>query len=172
MPLELMKSSEAIPYVVEIAMPNSPVYAHIWRAMIGKTALYLLDTNIIENAEIPEYRDITDQLYGGNTETRIQQEIVLGIGGIKALRLLGIHPSIIHINEGHAAFATLERAHNIMDDFQTDFYTAMELAHAGMIFTTHTPVPAGNEVFPVSLIDTYFSAYWHKLGISREEFCN
>ena len=170
MPLELMKSSEAIPYVVEIAMPNSPVYAHIWRAMIGKTALYLLDTNIIENAEIPEYRDITDQLYGGNTETRIQQEIVLGIGGIKALRLLGIHPSIIHINEGHAAFATRERAHNIMHDFQTDFYTAMELAHAGMIFTTHTPVPAGNEVFPVSLIDTYFSAYWHKLGISREEF--
>jgi starch phosphorylase len=170
MPLVLMRNDAGEPLVVEINLPLGIAYANIWRAMIGRTPLYLLDTNIPQNAAIPEYRDISDQLYGGNTETRIQQEILLGIGGIRALRMLGINPSAIHINEGHAAFATLERTRFLMQDMGMDFHTAMELTHAGMIFTTHTPVPAGNEVFSQSLIDKYFGGYWQRLGLNREEF--
>jgi starch phosphorylase len=170
MPMILMKNSQGEPLTIELEYPLGRLYAQIWKVQVGRTPLYLLDTNIPQNSAIPEYRDISDQLYGGNTETRIQQEILLGIGGIRALRTIGINPTIIHINEGHAAFATLERTRFLMQDFDMDFSTAMELTHAGMIFTTHTPVPAGNEVFNVGLMDKYFSGYWRSLGISREDF--
>lgn len=170
MPMMLMKNPQGEALTIELEYPHGKLYAQIWKVQVGRTPLYLLDTNIPQNSANPEYRDITDQLYGGNTETRIQQEILLGIGGIRALRAIGINPTIIHINEGHAAFATLERTRFLMHDFNMDFSTAMELTHAGMIFTTHTPVPAGNEVFSSGLMDKYFSGYWRVLGITREDF--
>ncbi len=170
MPMTLMKDQDGKPMTIDLEYPAGRLYAQIWKVQVGRTILYLLDTNVHQNSANVEYRDITDQLYGGNSETRIQQEILLGIGGIRALRALGINPTIIHINEGHAAFATLERTRFLMQDFQMDFSTAIELTHAGMIFTTHTPVPAGNEVFSAGLIDKYFTGYWKSLGISREEF--
>ncbi|MBI3260649.1 MAG: alpha-glucan family phosphorylase [Ignavibacteriae bacterium] len=170
MPMVLMKNPQGDALTIELEYPLGKLYAQIWKVQVGRTPLYLLDTNIHQNSAIVEYRDITDQLYGGNTETRIQQEILLGVGGIRALRTIGINPTIIHINEGHAAFATLERTRYLMQDFSMDFATAMELTHAGMIFTTHTPVPAGNEVFNTGLMDKYFSGYWRALGITRDEF--
>ena len=144
LPLILEKDSNGIPLLVEMDLPNTKLYAKIWRLNIGRIPLYLLDTNIEENP-IDEYRDITDQLYGGTRETRIQQEIVLGIGGMRALDLLGIHPEAIHINEGHAAFALLERTYMYMKKFNIDFRSAKQITKATSIFTTHTPVPAGNE---------------------------
>lgn len=170
MPMILIKNPQGEALTIELEYPLGRLYAQIWKVQVGRTPLYLLDTNVPQNSANPEYRDISDQLYGGNTETRIQQEILLGIGGIRALRAIGISPTIIHINEGHAAFATLERSRHLMQDFKMDFATAIELTHAGMIFTTHTPVPAGNEVFSADLINKYFSGYWNSLGISREEF--
>lgn len=170
MPMTLMRRTSGDPIVVSVQLPKGNCFANIWKVQVGRVQLFLLDTNVSQNAAMPDYRDITDQLYGGNNETRIQQEIMLGIGGIRALRELGVNPTIIHINEGHAAFATLECARFIMHDYSLDFRTASELTHAGMIFTTHTPVPAGNEVFPVTLLDKYFDGYWQQLGLTREEF--
>jgi len=170
MAMVLMRKPNGDPMLISVQLPNGNCYAQIWKLQVGRVTLYLLDTNVTENNTYTEYRDITDQLYGGTTETRIQQEILLGIGGIRALRELGINPTIIHINEGHAAFATLECARFIMQDYDLDFRSAGELAHAGMVFTTHTPVPAGNEVFPAALVEKYFQNYWQKLGLSREEF--
>jgi starch phosphorylase len=118
----------------------------------------------------PEDRKITAQLYGGNRETRIQQELVLGIGGVRALRMLGYNPKVWHMNEGHAAFLALERIREYVQGKKLDFRTAIELTRATNIFTTHTPVPAGNDVFDLSLIDKYFSEFWPKLNASRQEF--
>lgn len=170
MAMVLMRKPNGDPVLISVQMPNGNCYAQIWKLQVGRITLYLLDTNVAENNANTEYRDITDQLYGGTTETRIQQEILLGIGGIRALRELGINPTIIHINEGHAAFATLECARFLMQDYDLDFRSAGELAHVGMVFTTHTPVPAGNEVFSSTLVEKYFAAYWQNLGLTRDEF--
>lgn len=170
LPLTLVRDETGARIMIGVRLPAGMVYAQVWKMLVGKTHLYLLDTNIPENEGIPEYRDIADQLYGGTTDTRIQQEILLGIGGIRALRAMGINPTVIHINEGHAAFASLERTRLHMEDKGLDFATAYELTHSGMIFTTHTPVPAGNEVFSADLIDRYFGAYWGMLGLSRDDF--
>ncbi len=170
LPLMPVKDKSGKPLLIEVNLPSGILHAGIWKMLIGHVSLYLLDTNIPQNEAIPEYRDIADQLYGGTSETRIQQEILLGIGGIRALRALGINPTLIHINEGHAAFAALERTRMIMQDYSLDFSTASELAKAGMTFTTHTPVPAGNEVFSAELIEKYFAGYWQSLGISRDDF--
>ncbi len=170
MPMSLVRRPNGDPIVIDVQLTKAKCYAQIWQVQVGRVSLYLLDTNVSYNAETPQYQVITNQLYGGNNETRIQQEILLGIGGIRALRELGIHPTIIHINEGHAAFAALECARFMMHDYSLDFRTAVELTHAGLIFTTHTPVPAGNEVFPASLLDRYFDGYWQQLGLQKEEF--
>lgn len=157
------------PLTVTVDLPNGAVYIHIWRLSVGRVTLYLLDTNIPENAN-PEYRDITDQLYGGNIETRIQQEIVLGIGGYRALEAMGIRPTVCHINEGHAAFMALERTRFVMQELNISFNHALEISRSGNVFTTHTPVPAGNEVFSIDLIEKYFSGYIKTLGLSTEQF--
>ena len=170
LPLTRVYDETGAAIVVGVRLPGGMLYAHVWKMLIGRTHLYLLDTNIPENEAIPEYRDIADQLYGGTADTRIQQEILLGVGGIRALRAMGVNPTLIHINEGHAAFAALERTRLIMEDRGLDFATAYELTHAGMIFTTHTPVPAGNEVFSAEVIEKYFAGYWDALGLSRDEF--
>jgi starch phosphorylase len=145
-----------------IAFPGRTVQVRVWEAKAGHIRLYLLDTDLHENQE--RDRGITHRLYGGDKETRIQQEIVLGIGGVRTLELLGLKPTAWHINEGHAAFQILERCrHAILDGF--DFTTALELIASGTLFTTHTPVPAGHDFFSRDLMNTYFAHYAPELGI-------
>ncbi|HYF03093.1 MAG TPA: alpha-glucan family phosphorylase [Patescibacteria group bacterium] len=169
MPLTLMKNERGEPLVIDVDLPKGKAYAQIWKVQVGRVPLYMMDTNTELNT-VQEYRDITAQLYGGNQETRIQQEIILGIGGVRALKALGITPKVCHLNEGHAAFAALERTRNLMTELGMPFHQAMEITRAGTIFTTHTPVPAGNEIFPIDLLQPYFSGYSSQLGISGEEF--
>jgi starch phosphorylase len=155
--------------VVEVAFPGGPVKAQIWRAQVGRVALYLLDTNFPGNAR-PEDRDITDQLYGGDREMRIRQEIVLGIGGYRALEALGLEPTVYHMNEGHSAFLGLERVRRLMETRGLSFAEARELASASLVFTTHTPVEAGQDYFSPEQMDLYFTDYARSLGISRQDF--
>ena len=169
MPLILERDKEGNPLFISVDLPQGIAYAQIWKLQIGKVSLYLLDTNVTQNY-LFEYRDITDQLYGGNRDTRIQQEIFLGIGGMRALRALGINPSVIHINEGHAAFALIERARYFQEDYKIDFLSAAQIVKSTSIFTTHTPVPAGNEVFELDRMDSYFKNYFNSVGVSREDF--
>jgi glycogen phosphorylase len=156
------------PLRVEVPHPGRSVYAHVWRAQVGRVPLYLLDTNIPDN--LPEDRDITDQLYGGDLELRIRQEIVLGIGGVRALAALGLEPPVYHMNEGHSAFAAVERARRLMAAHDVPFRTACEAGAAGTIFTTHTPVPAGHDRFPPELVERYLGEYVHGFGISTSDF--
>lgn len=170
MPIVLMKDEQGMPIIISVQLPTGEAYAQIWRAQIGRVPLYLLDTNIEKNLHDTDLRDITDQLYGGDRDRRIQQEIVLGIGGIRALEALGITPSVVHINEGHAGFAMIERTRHIMARNGITFQEAKELSRAGSIFTTHTPVPAGNEVFTLDIILRYMTTYAVQLGVSMYEF--
>ncbi len=168
LPLHLECDDEDEPLTVEVAFPGRTVTAQIWRAQVGRAPLYMLDTNIDQNQGTD--RDITDQLYGGDQEMRIQQEILLGIGGYRALQALGLEPTIYHVNEGHSAFLALERTRHLMHDYALTFAEAREAASAGIVFTTHTPVPAGHDRFPPHLMDHYFSSYTEELGLSRHDF--
>jgi starch phosphorylase len=168
MPVATVKGSEGEPLMVDVDFPGRVVKAQVWRAMVGRISLYLLDTNVPENS--PEDRHITAQLYGGDQEMRIRQEIVLGIGGVRALRALGIAPKAFHMNEGHSAFLGLERIRLLMAEKGVSFEQACEAVSASSIFTTHTPVPAGNDAFEPWLLDKYFSSYWPQLGLEREGF--
>ncbi len=151
-----------------LAIGNRNVMVQIWKIIVGRIPLYLLDTNLDENR--PEDREITAQLYGGDVEMRIRQEILLGIGGIRALRLLGIKPTITHMNEGHSAFLAIERIRNIMEEQNVNFAVARELVISTNVFTTHTPVPAGMDIFAPDLVDRYLFQHRSVLGLSREEF--
>lgn len=166
--LEKVLDSNGETMKVDVDLPGRKVYAQIWKANVGRIQLYYLDANIEENSV--EDRDITAQLYGGNLETRIQQEILLGIGGIKALKKLGIKPTIYHINEGHSAFLSLERIRQLMIDDKLDRKTAREVVFSSNVFTTHTPVPAGNDVFPIEMMQKYFVDYIKQIDMSMEEF--
>ena len=141
------------PLLVDVPFPGRTVWARIWRIQVGRVPLYLLDTNIPQNS--PDDRPITSRLYGGDHDMRIRQEIVLGIGGVRALRLLGKPPTVCHMNEGHSAFCGLERIRELMEEHHLDFASAREAVTAGTAFTTHTPVPAGNDVFSPQLIEQY-----------------
>ena len=156
------------PVTVEVDLPDRKTIAQVWLVRVGRTKLYLLDTNVPENS--PEDRHITAQLYGGDQEMRIRQEIVLGIGGLRMLQTLGIAPKVFHMNEGHSAFLGLERIRMLMSEHGVSFDEAREAVAASNVFTTHTPVPAGNDAFEPWLIDKYFADYWEELGLSREEF--
>jgi glycogen phosphorylase len=158
------------PLLVSVQLPGREVYARIWRIQVGRVPLYLIDCNIPQNR--PHDRNITAQLYGGDHHTRIEQEIVLGIGGIRALKALGMMPTICHMNEGHSAFCSLERIRLFMEENSNDFATAAEAVKAGTCFTTHTPVPAGNDAFPVHMMDHYFGEYIKSLKIDRTNFLN
>ena len=166
--LEKVLDSNGETMKVDVDLPGRKVYAQIWKANVGRIQLYYLDANIEENSV--EDRDITAQLYGGNLETRIQQEILLGIGGIKALKKLGIKPTIYHMNEGHSAFLSLERIRQLMIDDKLDKKTAREVVFSSNVFTTHTPVPAGNDVFPIEMMQKYFVDYIKQIDMSMEEF--
>ncbi|QEL20005.1 alpha-glucan family phosphorylase [Limnoglobus roseus] len=168
LPLIPELAADGSPVIVSAPLPGRDVFLRIWRIQVGRVPLYLLDANIPENR--PEDRAITSQLYGGDSNTRIQQEIILGIGGIRALRKIGQKPSICHMNEGHAAFVSLERIRVLMEENKLSFEVAAEAVKAGTCFTTHTPVPAGNDAFPASMMDHYFADYLPKLGIDRAQF--
>ena len=169
LPLTLEKDGAGAPLTVAIPFPGHDVYAQIWRAQVGRVPLYLLDTNISLNRESDD-RTITNQLYGGDRETRIRQELVLGIGGYRCLDTLGIRPTVFHMNEGHAAFLALERVQKLMTEQKLSFRESAEEASASMAFTTHTPVEAGHDYFHPDLLRRYLFNYSRSLGISWEEF--
>jgi len=168
LPLTLISNDEGEGLTISVRLANQDVFAQIWRAQVGRIPLYLLDCNIPQNSK--ENQGITAQLYGGDLELRIKQEILLGIGGVRALHALGIHPSVCHMNEGHSAFLSLERIRQKMEEHKLSFHDAKEATLDGNIFTTHTPVPAGIDIFPAFLMDKYFSEYIPSLKISRSEF--
>jgi len=168
LPLIAETDSAGKPILVAAPLPGRDVMLRVWRIQVGRVPLYLLDSNIPQNR--PEDRGITSQLYGGDQNTRIQQEIVLGIGGIRALWALGHQPTVCHMNEGHAAFVGLERIRALTQEKKLDFATALEVVKAGTCFTTHTPVPAGNDAFPPAMIDQYLGGYIQQLGIDRQQF--
>lgn len=152
---------------IEVELPGRKVVAKVWLAKIGHVRLYLLDTDLPENSV--NDRDITHQLYGGDRVNRIEQEIMLGVGGVRALREIGINPTIWHINEGHAAFMMLERMRDLVQQ-GLDFPGALEAVAANTVFTTHTAVPAGHDHFSRDMMNSYFGTFYPELKISREEF--
>jgi starch phosphorylase len=153
---------------VSVRLPGGDVSIKVWHMDIGRVKLYLLDTNIPENP-IADYRNITDQLYGGDAHTRIQQEIVLGIGGLRALKAMGLEPTVYHMNEGHSAFLAVERIRLLMEEHGLTFEEALEAARSSGVFTTHTSVPAGIDLFDPALMYEYFSEYCDRAGISFEQ---
>ena len=169
MPIQPAKCADGTPLLVEVTYPEGEAFAKVWCAQVGRVPLYLLDTNIPEN-QSEELRNITDYLYGGDERLRIKQEILLGIGGYRALTALGIQPTICHMNEGHAAFLTIERIRQLMLETGIRFEEACEATKSGNIFTTHTPVPAGIDWFPPELVNHYFSGYYGELGVSADTF--
>jgi starch phosphorylase len=155
------------PLIVSVDLPGRVLHARVWRIQVGRVPLVLLDSDVDGNA--PADRDLTARVYGGDLDTRISQEIVLGIGGVRALRALKIQPKVWHMNEGHSAFLALERIRERIANGMT-FAQAEADVRRATVFTTHTPVPAGNEEFPDWLIDRYFSQYWGQLGLDRDGF--
>lgn len=161
----VMKDNQ--PLTIEIKFPDRNLKAQIWEVYVGRIPLYLLDSNVEGNTEYD--RLLTARLYWSDLDRRIMQEILLGIGGVRALRALGYSPAVWHMNEGHASFLTLERARELVASGLT-FADASQKNRGQNVFTTHTPVPAGNDEFPLWLIDKYLATYWPELGLSREEF--
>ena len=153
--------------LAEVQLDNRQVRIGAWQIQAGRTTIYLLDTNVEENS--PQDRQLSARLYIADRELRIQQEIVLGIGGVRVLRALGVNPAVWHANEGHAAFMMLERAREEIEE-GASFEEAVERLRAATVFTTHTPVPAGHDVFPVQFMDKYFHSYWDCLKMDRETF--
>ena len=152
---------------IEVEFPDRVVSVQVWEVHVGRVPLYLLDSNIDGNS--PADRNLTARLYWADLDHRIMQEMVLGIGGVRALRALGYNPSVWHMNEGHAAFLTLERARELVQTGHT-FEDALERTRGQNVFTTHTPVPAGNDEFPLWLVEKYLSAMWPQLNLDREQF--
>lgn len=168
LPIESVKDSEGKDVLVALHFPKKKLYLKAWKLNVGRVELYLLDSDI--EANIPEYREITKTLYGGDREMRIQQEIILGQGGVAMLKALGYNPTIYHMNEGHSSFLILELIYNLMKEKQVSFQIARDIVASKTVFTTHTPVPAGNDIFTLSLVEKYFKDYWDKLGITKQEF--
>jgi starch phosphorylase len=168
LPLIAELDAEGKPLAISVPMPGRDVWAQVWRIQVGRVPLLLLDTNIPQNS--PEDRVITARLYGGDHDMRVRQEMILGIGGIRALVAMGKKPAVCHMNEGHSAFCGLERIRILMEENNLDFSAAREAVIAGTCFTTHTPVPAGNDIFAINLMQHYFASYLPKLKIDWNEF--
>src|SRR6059058_5826700 len=154
-------------FVISVLILDREVFARVWELRVGRVNVYLLDTDIPENKA--EDRLITAELYGGDLEMRMRQEIMLGIGGVKALSALGVDAEVFHMNEGHSAFLALERIRLNVVEKKLDFYAALQLVAAANVFTTHTPVPAGNDAFPREMMRRYFADFAKELGIPFEE---
>jgi len=168
LPIQPVEDGAGKPLAVHIDLPGRRLAAQIWKAQVGRVPLYLLDTNVAENTAAD--RQVTGALYGGDRELRIQQEIVLGIGGMRALHTLGIRPTVCHMNEGHSAYLGPERTRMIMEELGFSYHEARQVAAAGSIFTTHTPVAAGFDRFDPALVDKYFREYSRSLGLTIEQF--
>jgi starch phosphorylase len=168
MPAEIVYKENERPLTISVQFPSRNVVAQIWKVSVGRVLLYLLDTNVPANS--PKDRMITNALYGGDVEMRICQEIMLGIGGLKALLAMDIEPTVCHMNEGHAAFMALERIRWLRSTRHMTFDEAAEAAKSSNVFTVHTPVAAGSDEFSPELMDKYFGHYYGKLGINRKEF--
>ncbi|MBI3301319.1 MAG: alpha-glucan family phosphorylase [Deltaproteobacteria bacterium] len=153
--------------LVGVPIDQRHIYVRVWHARVGRVALYLMDTDVEENA--PWDRELSARLYGGDLEMRILQEIILGIGGVRVLRALGIAPRVWHLNEGHAAFVTIERTRELVVAGMP-FPEAMATVQRTTVFTTHTPVPAGHDAFPFHLVEKYLHGYWNQIGLDRERF--
>jgi glycogen phosphorylase len=168
LPLTPIQISTGAPLLIEVTMIDHPVYCRIWTMNVGRVPLYLLDTNIPENIRL-EDKLITGHLYGGDSDTRIRQEIVLGIGGERALSGLGLHPTVFSMNEGHSAFASLEITRHFMQERGMTFTRAREETKTKIIYTNHTLVPAGNDMFDYDLVYKYLSPYVTSLGIDFQK---
>ncbi len=170
LPVREVRDEKGTPLQVGVQLPDGYVTVKVWQLAVGRITLFLLDTDVPENAH--HHRDITAQLYGGDGERRIQQEIVLGLGGVHALKAMGVKPGVHHLNEGHAAFISLELIRRRVTEEKLDFYSALQATAAGNVFTTHTPVPAGNDAFPLDLMRKYFGGYPASVGIDFETFAS
>ena len=170
LPLKEALDDKGAPLVVGVEILGRSVRVKVWSLAIGRITLYMLDTDVPENSD--EDRGITAQLYGGDTELRVKQEIVLGIGGVHALHAMAINPSVFHMNEGHSAFLSLELIRRQVADNKLDFYSALQIVASANIFTTHTPVPAGNDAFPLDMMRKYFGDYPATVGIDWATFAS
>ena len=169
LPINPVKDENGDELKIYVKFEKRKIYLKVWQINVGRIKLYLLDSDIDENK--PEDREVTLKLYGGDQEMRIKQEIVLGMGGTNLLtRALGLNPTVYHMNEGHSAFLILELIKNIIKEKKVSLEVAKDIASSKTVFTTHTPVPAGNDIFPIGLVEKYFKEFWPRLGLDREEF--
>ncbi len=168
LPINPVKDVDGNDLMLYIKFPKRRIYLKVWEINVGRIKLYLMDSDIDINND--EDRDTTARLYGGDQEMRIRQEIILGMGGVNLLRRLGLNPTVYHMNEGHSAFLNLELIKNTIKEKQVSFNVARDIASSKTVFTTHTPVPAGNDIFPTGLVEKYFKDFWPRLGLTREEF--
>jgi starch phosphorylase len=169
MPIRPVLNSDGKHLRVEVALPTGPLVIQVWQINVGRTRLFALDTNVPENLRA-EDRAITDQLYGGDNETRIRQEIVLGIGGLRALHAMGLEPTVYHMNEGHSAFLALERIRLFIEKQKLTFEEALEATRVNNIFTTHTPVPAGIDLFDPGMMYHFFNSFCKEANIDFDKF--
>lgn len=169
LPILPVKDDKGEDLIIDVKLGTKKLYLKVWQINVGRVTLYLLDSDIDKNEE-QEFKEITLRLYGGDQEMRIRQEIVLGMAGAHLLKVLGLNPTVYHMNEGHSSFLLLEIIKDIMQEKEVSFEIAREIATAKTVFTTHTPVPAGNDIFPLDLVEKYFKNFWPKLGLEREEF--
>src|SRR5882724_10371490 len=166
-PIEPALTPDGKPCITAVPLGDRSVLVAVWRVRIGRVKLYLLDTDLEENA--PWDRELSARLYGGDRETRVQQEIILGIGGVRALKALGSDAAAFHLNEGHAAFVVLQRIRDLTES-GASFDAALEEIRRTTVFTTHTPVPAGHDAFPFSLVEKHLAGCWGTLGPNRDRF--
>src|SRR5437773_2401008 len=166
-PVEPALAPDGKPCITAVPLGDRSVLVAVWRVRLGRVTLYLLDTDLEENA--PWDRELSARLYGGDRETRIQQEIILGIGGVRGLRMMGVEPGAFHLNEGHAGFVVLQRIRDLIEHGST-FDDALEQIRQTTIFTTHTPVPAGHDAFPFHLVEKHLAGCWGTLGANRDRF--
>ena len=167
LPFAIVRHGDGSEVRAAVGLQGREVQLRAWRVAVGRGSIFLLDSDLPEND--PADRELLSRLYGGDQRTRIAQEIVLGIGGVRMLRAIGIHPTTWHINEGHSAFMVLERCRELVEQ-GLPFETAREVVTATTVFTVHTPVPAGNDVFPLDLVMSFFSGYWGSLGLNQQRF--
>ena len=167
-PIEPAITPEGHPCIVPVPLGDRSVLVRVWRVRLGRVKLYLLDTDLEENA--PWDRELSARLYGGDRETRVQQEIILGVGGVRALKAMGSDPAVWHLNEGHAAFVVLQRIRDLIEHGAASFDAALDEVRRTTVFTTHTPVPAGHDAFPFNLVETHLANCWGSLGQYRDRF--
>ena len=168
LPIFPVKTKSGEDLITYVRFGKKKVFLKVWKIAVGRVNLYLLDTDIPENDE--DVRPITLRLYGGDQEMRIKQEIILGMAGTNLFKKLGIKPTVYHMNEGHSSFMTIELIRDLMETEKLSFEVAKAIVTSKTVFTTHTPVPAGNDVFPIALVEKYFKDFWGRIGLDREEF--